>query len=839
MAYEHNFFRGAENVSIGHAHMEMHVTHAQLDEEKRLMSILTNQCTLTAQFDSKERFKPPRCAESTRENILKKLREWVDSPAPAPSSPNPNNSTRSTTPTPNNLIASFYWLHGGAGAGKSALAQSLAEQLKEANNLASSFFFFSIDASRNNGDRLLPTLIYQLTRVHSAYEKKVIEQLKRNQDIFNKPRAQQMRVLFNDPMAALHAEGVDAATFPRLIVIDGLDECKDTEAQSDILSIIAQSILGYGGPTGPLPYPFRFLVASRPEGHIDRAFDSNKYIKQIPVQKYDLSKDSDASKDIRTFLQQEFEKLCDTHTIASTLKHKGWPYEKDLVVLIDRSSGHFVYPATVIRYIESTKHRPDDRLEIVLGLIPQGPKDQPFSQLDALYMLILGGVEEANFIHIKRAFSILYLISEKVGYFSIYRSGSSRIIQDMLLLRPGDLDLLFDPLRSLVAQENEEENLHVFHKTLFDFLLEPERSDRFGLGKQLCHESAALYMYNTDILTSWSYAPDFMYFAYHCYLAQPIQDEQLIRFLKNLDILYKANATPTNNPARGYSNTSQVRHQNEKALLSMFTEEGEQAPGAKTIFYVLRMLSLLDPFPGGHNLHDLHCKKIAQFYGRIASKKSGGKGTNGVKAATEPSTASPSMSVDGEDQPDLHTVLDEMIRTKLTSWQPSEEILFAITAANNGSTLTDTRDSLIKHEHAVFASFARAQHLSNCDYRLQSALLPSESASSDSNTVVAHSYHIFSVEYEGDPSLMVLLGTYSRGGPGGVGAVVERPVADSAMGLGRGAGAVYSAQGFDITLLGEKEFEEQVGKFLGDHIAKVEKELAQIIDDQFESKFEF
>lgn len=464
------------------------------------MSILTNQCTLTAQFDSKERYKPPRCAESTRENILKKLREWVESSTPPPRNPSPNPgspSARPTTPIPTTLAASFFWLHGGAGAGKSALAQSLAEQLKEAGNLGASFFFFSIEVSRNNGDRLIPTVIYQLTRANNAYEKKVIEQLKRNQDVFNRPRDQQMKTLFTEPMLALHAEGEDASKFPRLIVIDGLDECKDTETQCDILSIIAQTVLA-------VPYPFRFLVASRPEGHINRTFENNRYIKQLPVQKYDLSKDSDASKDIRTFLDQEFAKLCENHPIGPYLKQSEWPSEKDLVVLIDRSSGHFVYPATVVRYMESPKHRPDDRLEIVLGLTPRGPKDQPFSQLDALYMLILRDVEESKFIHIKRAFSILYLISEKVGYFSIYRSGSSRIIQDMLILRPGDLDLLFDPLRSLVAQESEEENLHVFHKTLFDFLLDDERSQNFGLSKQLCHESAALYMHNTDILTSWS-----------------------------------------------------------------------------------------------------------------------------------------------------------------------------------------------------------------------------------------------------------------------------------------------------------------------------------------------
>jgi hypothetical protein len=45
----------------------------------------------------------------------------------------------------------------------------------------------------------------------------------------------------------------------------------------------------------------------------------------------------------------------------------------------------------------------DDRLGISLGPTPRVPMGQPF---DELYTLIL------KFIHIKRAFSILYLISE-------------------------------------------------------------------------------------------------------------------------------------------------------------------------------------------------------------------------------------------------------------------------------------------------------------------------------------------------------------------------------------------------------------------------------------------
>jgi hypothetical protein len=104
----------------------------------------------------------------------------------------------------------------------------------------------------------------------------------------------------------------------------------------------------------------------------------------------------------------------------------------------------------------------------------------------------------------------------------------------------------------------------------------------------------------------------------------------------------------------------------------MFTDEGEQAPGAKTIFYVLRMLSLLvsgsapftflafyflfihcrfrffyplfvciililfqqNGFREGQDLHEIHCKKITQFYARITAKASSSGGqTNGVNVS--------------------------------------------------------------------------------------------------------------------------------------------------------------------------------------------------------------
>ena len=56
----------------------------------------------------------------------------------------------------------FMWLYGPAGAGKSAIAQSIAELCHDANILAASFFFSRTAVGRNNDSCPIPTLVYQL-----------------------------------------------------------------------------------------------------------------------------------------------------------------------------------------------------------------------------------------------------------------------------------------------------------------------------------------------------------------------------------------------------------------------------------------------------------------------------------------------------------------------------------------------------------------------------------------------------------------------------------------------------------------------------------------------------
>ena len=70
--------------------------------------------------DSGERFDPPKCHPNTRVAVLAEIMQWMQ---------HIEGSER------------VLWLYGSAGAGKSAIAQSIADMCAKLNLLVASFFF--------------------------------------------------------------------------------------------------------------------------------------------------------------------------------------------------------------------------------------------------------------------------------------------------------------------------------------------------------------------------------------------------------------------------------------------------------------------------------------------------------------------------------------------------------------------------------------------------------------------------------------------------------------------------------------------------------------------------
>ncbi|KAF9521374.1 hypothetical protein CPB83DRAFT_743152, partial [Crepidotus variabilis] len=82
--------------------------------------ILISHGASDAFVDSKDRRDPPRCAPETRDGIHQEIIDWVNNP---------------------DLPAAIYWLFGSAGAGKSAICQTIAEIFNEKGLLLGNFFF--------------------------------------------------------------------------------------------------------------------------------------------------------------------------------------------------------------------------------------------------------------------------------------------------------------------------------------------------------------------------------------------------------------------------------------------------------------------------------------------------------------------------------------------------------------------------------------------------------------------------------------------------------------------------------------------------------------------------
>ncbi|KAF5326974.1 hypothetical protein D9619_004106 [Psilocybe cf. subviscida] len=98
------------------------------------------------------------------------------------------------------------------------------------------------------------------------------------------------------------------------------------------------------------------------------------------------------SDDIRLFVVAELARIKNTHHLRGTLDEH-WPSESSTNAIVDKSSGQFIYAATVLRFITNSSACPALSLDKVLGVHPV-KKSSPFAELDAIYTHILSQVED-------------------------------------------------------------------------------------------------------------------------------------------------------------------------------------------------------------------------------------------------------------------------------------------------------------------------------------------------------------------------------------------------------------------------------------------------------------
>jgi len=379
---------------------------------------------------------PPKCHPGTRVAIIRTIVEWTAGLDKA------------------NRDKLITWLTGAAGAGKSAIGRTVCERCAEKGTLLASFFFGSNDPTRNHSRSLVATIAYQVCAINLGVRKAVSDFIEYDPLIFTRSLRAQFSSLIIGPLSANYANAPQKV--PPLIVLDGLDECLDKASQRDILETVLWVVTSS-------PIPIRVLVCSRPESHITATFSTVKM--STAVFKIFLGDEYSPDNDIRLYLCDHFRALREEHIFKSSIP-SSWPTEEHQNELVEKSSGQFVYAAIVVRYLESPRHRPHQRLDVILGLRPHF-KDLPFAELDALYLQLLDDTGNPS------------LASDILVFLASYGPMCPSDIEQYLELEAGEVEVLLSDLGSIVKMQSDDHGIYeatLLHNSFGDFLFDSHRS---------------------------------------------------------------------------------------------------------------------------------------------------------------------------------------------------------------------------------------------------------------------------------------------------------------------------------------------------------------------------
>ncbi|KAF5356096.1 hypothetical protein D9756_004383 [Leucocoprinus leucothites] len=404
--------------------------------------------------DSDYREYPPRCSENTRASLRNEVLQWRG---------NPSREQR------------LLWYMGPAGIGKSAIAQSIAEELEETGHLGGTFFF-SRPGQINDPATVIPTLAYQLAMRNDTYKQIVSQRLADDLLILNKNRSTQFKKLIIEPFQLIATTSNASLQDPLLIILDGLDECKGTEEQCELV----QLLLDHAGRIKQ--FPLLWLIYSRPEWHFktivsDVDFPGACDQKEISVN------DAEAQADARRVLEGELAKI--RKQFAGFLP-ADWPPRQDVDRLCKAASGHLGYVSFMARFIgDKEVGDPEKQLRICTrvasGLgVDGGVQVNPLEALDRLYGRVLSDVPA----------TVLPITMQILGAsLNRWESNFVQHVQDQanyLLLTQasyyGALKSLHSVLNVPPPSEASSKALQFYHASFTDFLRDPARSGKFHIG---------------------------------------------------------------------------------------------------------------------------------------------------------------------------------------------------------------------------------------------------------------------------------------------------------------------------------------------------------------------
>ncbi|KAF9645513.1 hypothetical protein BDM02DRAFT_3189660 [Thelephora ganbajun] len=328
-----------------------------------------------------------------------------------------------------------YWLNGLAGTGKSTIAQRIAERIFADGQLGASFFCSRDFEDRRNLHFIFPTLAVQLARRYTDFRSIFVRLVQSDPTIAYESLYSQMKKLIVEPL--------ERSAISTVIVIDALDECKDEEPASAILSVLGQFV-------SKIP-KVRFFLTGRPEPRIRKGFG-------LPL----LAE----ATDVRNFLG-----IADRQGGLD-----GWPTKEQLDLLRERAAGLFVYAVATVKFVDHKNNNPKKQLDRPL-LLPKNTayegmtRFKPNTTLDSLYTSVLqeafGDDYPEDDPKVRSVLGAVILAANPL---------SPSAIGTLLGFDTEDVFPLLSSIHSvLTLQEDTDQPVRPFHKSFPDFIVDPTR----------------------------------------------------------------------------------------------------------------------------------------------------------------------------------------------------------------------------------------------------------------------------------------------------------------------------------------------------------------------------
>jgi len=391
------------------------------------------------------------CLKGTRADVLLQLERWLE----------------------DERDHRVFWLNGLAGTGKSTIAQTFAETGFADGKLGASFFCSRDFENRSNLQVIFPTLAYQLAYRYLPFREALLRVLRAKPGIAQDSLCSQVERIIIGPLKASRAR--------TLIIIDALDECKDEEPASAILSVLSRY-------ADEIPN-IKFFITSRPEPRIRSGFRLRSLRPITEVLRLHDVKRTSVDSDIKLFFRIRLTDIAKTRSDCDFAQD--WLKSSNIDILCKKAAGLFIYASTVVKFIAFKNRTPTEQLDRIISL-PQDTTHEGRSGIDLLYTRVLGqAVDEVG--------------ADAEEIYSRFRTVLGAVL---LVLNPLSITALSDLLRVsnilttlrslhslLLVPDNTEDPIQAFHKSFPDFLTDPARCK----DQQLFVEPA---IHHTEILLS-------------------------------------------------------------------------------------------------------------------------------------------------------------------------------------------------------------------------------------------------------------------------------------------------------------------------------------------------